>query len=90
MDQGTVERAFELAPECRSFDELRIRLKREGYESVDQHLQGSLRSDLVKLLHGASDGQPGPVQEVGDPSANPLPDDWSDQESDGGGDAGRE
>lgn len=47
---GTVERAFKLAPECRSIDELRAKLLREGYSNIDAHLQGSLRRDLAKLL----------------------------------------
>lgn len=47
---GTVERAFQLAPECRSIDELRAKLVREGCMNIDAHLQGSLRRDLAKLL----------------------------------------
>lgn len=47
---GTVERAFQLAPECRSIDELRAKLMREGCSNIDAHLQGSLRKDLAKLL----------------------------------------
>jgi hypothetical protein len=50
MSAGTVERAFELAPECRSMDELRAKLAREGCFNIDAHLQGSLRRDLKKLL----------------------------------------
>src|SRR5690349_5048316 len=40
---GTVERAFQLAPECRTMQELRARLLRERHTNVDAHLQGSLR-----------------------------------------------
>ena len=47
---GTVERAFQLAPECRSIDELRARLIREGCSNTDAYLVGSLRRDLAKLL----------------------------------------
>ena len=48
---GTVERAFQLAPECRSMDELRAKLSKERCASIDAHLQGSLRRDLRKLLN---------------------------------------
>ena len=89
MDLGTVERAYQLAPECKTINELRAKLKREGHESVDQHLHGSLRGELTRLLKGFSGKQPGPVRKVGDDSANPLPDDWTGQECEGGGDAGR-
>ena len=47
---GTVERAFQLAPECKSIAELRTKLIREGCSNIDAHLQGSLRKDLTKLL----------------------------------------
>jgi hypothetical protein len=48
---GTVERAFQLAPECRSNLELRNKLVREGHSNVDAHLQGrALRAELKKLL----------------------------------------
>lgn len=48
---GTVERAFELAPESATLEELRQKLKREGYSQVEEHLSGgSLRSDLKKML----------------------------------------
>jgi len=47
---GTVERAFQLAPGCRTIDELRAKLVREGHTNIDAHLQGSLRRDLKKLL----------------------------------------
>jgi hypothetical protein len=51
MEIGTVQRAFQLAPECSSIDEIRRRLKREGYAAVDEHLQGnSIQDDLKKLL----------------------------------------
>jgi hypothetical protein len=47
---GTVERAFQLAPDCRTIDELRTKLFREGHSNIDAHLQGSLRRDLKKLF----------------------------------------
>jgi hypothetical protein len=47
---NTVERAFALAPECKSLTELRAKLLKEGCTSVDAHLQDSLRKDLAKLL----------------------------------------
>lgn len=50
---NTVERAYQLAPECRSMEELRRKLTRERCEGVDAHLQGSLRKELSKLLKGA-------------------------------------
>jgi hypothetical protein len=37
---GTVKRAFELAPQCKTIDEIRIKLKNEGYANVVEHLQG--------------------------------------------------
>ena len=46
---GIVERAFQLASDCKSLDELKDRLKREGYMSIDAHFSGaSIRSDLRK------------------------------------------
>jgi hypothetical protein len=50
MGFGTVERAFQLAPECIDIEELRTRLIGEGYSRVDDHLKGSLRQQLKKLL----------------------------------------
>ena len=37
---GLVERAFQLAPECGSLDEVRERLRGEGYFHVNAHLEG--------------------------------------------------
>jgi hypothetical protein len=50
MTIGTVERALQLAPECRTMEEVRAKLVREGHSNIDAHLQGSLRRDLRKLL----------------------------------------
>ena len=48
---GTVERAFQLAPVSGSLEELRSRLRREGYAQVDEHLSGpSIRRELTKRL----------------------------------------
>jgi hypothetical protein len=54
MEVGTVQRAFHLAPDCSSIDEIRAKLKREGFINVDEHLRGaSIRKDLAKLLKGS-------------------------------------
>lgn len=50
MKVGTVERAFQLASECTSVDELRFKLKKEGCSYVDEHLQGVLRKELTGRL----------------------------------------
>ena len=48
---GTVERAFQLAKESASLDEVRQKLRREGYTQVDEHLSGGrIRFELKKLL----------------------------------------
>jgi F0F1-type ATP synthase delta subunit len=48
--RGIVERAFELARENRSIDDIRASLRKEGYIQVDEYLQdGSLRKELKKL-----------------------------------------
>ena len=47
---GTVERAFQLAPECQTINELRAKLEREGHSGVEAHLKGSLRKELKALL----------------------------------------
>lgn len=54
MAIGTVERAYQLAPDCRTMQEVRAKLVQEGYSNIDAHLQGSLRKDLTKLLKSAS------------------------------------
>lgn len=51
MEVGLVERAFQLAPSCSSVDEIRLKLKAEGYAGIEAHLQGrSIRDDLTKRL----------------------------------------
>lgn len=48
---GTVKRAFELAPECGTLDEIRLRLKQEGFDNVVEHLQGlSIQRELKVRL----------------------------------------
>ena len=47
---GTVERAYQLAPECKTMDELRAKLVKDGCTNVEMYLQGSLRLELRKLL----------------------------------------
>ena len=39
--QNIIERAFQLAPDATSIDEIRKVLRREGYSSVHAHLAGS-------------------------------------------------
>jgi hypothetical protein len=51
--KGTIKRAFELAPDCTSIDEIRSKLRREGYDEVGEHLQGgSIQRDLRLKLGG--------------------------------------
>lgn len=50
MTTGTVERAYQVAPECRTIEQLRSKLIREGHANVDAHLHGSLRRELTNLL----------------------------------------
>ena len=49
MYKGTIERAFELAPDCIDIEQVRATLKKEGYGSVDAHLFGrAIQADLRK------------------------------------------
>jgi hypothetical protein len=44
-----IERAFQLARDSTSIDEIRRVLRQEGYANVDAHLSGpSIRADLKK------------------------------------------
>jgi len=44
-----IERAFQLAPDSTSIDDIRKALRREGYSNVDAHLEGaSIKADLKK------------------------------------------
>ena len=47
---GTVERAFQLAPECTSIDEVKFKLKKESRSNLEGHLQGVLREELIGRL----------------------------------------
>jgi hypothetical protein len=52
---GTIERAFQLAEQCATVDEVRAKLKREGHLHVDAHLAGArIRSDLKKIIQRGS------------------------------------
>jgi hypothetical protein len=52
----TLERAFILADEgtCHSVSEIRTRLKREQYDSVDAHLSGSVIQKQLKTRMAAA------------------------------------
>lgn len=44
-----IERAFQLAEQCASLDEIKAKLKQEGYANVDAHLAGrKIKADLAK------------------------------------------
>jgi hypothetical protein len=46
-----IERAFQLAPDSKTIDEIRKALKGEGYSHVDAHLGGgSIEADLKKRI----------------------------------------
>jgi hypothetical protein len=48
---GIIERAYQLAIECCSVDEVRHKLQREGYFNVEAHLRGpQIRGELMRLL----------------------------------------
>ena len=47
-EANIIERAFELAPDCRSIVEVRDRLRHEGYFHVDAHLSGRLIKSKIK------------------------------------------
>lgn len=51
--QGTVERAFELAKSgaCHNVSDIRRQLKLEGYSSYEEHLAGvSIKKQLLALM----------------------------------------
>ena len=53
----TLERAFELANsgECANVDQIRLRLKSEGYSDGHAHTKGpSIRNQLAKLCQAAT------------------------------------
>ena len=50
---GIIERAFQLASSSVNVEEIRVKLRKEGYSNVDAHLMGrKIRSDLVKIIRG--------------------------------------
>ena len=53
MDRrNVIERAYELASDCGSIDEVRRKLSGEGYFQVDAHLSGQLiRRQITAKLH---------------------------------------
>jgi hypothetical protein len=52
MPGNIIERAFEIAPECGSLDEVGQRLGREGFMNVSGHLSGKLtRRQINDRLH---------------------------------------
>jgi hypothetical protein len=52
---GIIERAFQLAKESMNVEEIRTRLRKEGYSNVDAHLMGrKIRSDLVRVIRQAA------------------------------------
>ena len=61
-DVGIIERAYQLAVESGSVDEIRRKLREEGYFQVDAHLRGpQIRAELARRLkqHGRGDGRGG-------------------------------
>lgn len=49
-----IERAFQLAPECATIEELKRKLMREGYLQVNAHLNGrQIRRDIQPLLNSS-------------------------------------
>ena len=51
---GVIERAFELALQSTTVEEITARLRSEGYPNVDTHLMGrKIRFDLVKAIRCA-------------------------------------
>lgn len=47
--QNIIERAFQLARESTSIEDIRKALRQEGYSNVDAHLGGaSIKADLKK------------------------------------------
>jgi len=47
MPRNIIERAFEIAPECGTVDEVRQRLGREGFINVTSHLSGKLTRQQI-------------------------------------------
>lgn len=57
-----IERAFQLASESTSLEDIRKTLRGEGYSNVDAHLAGaSIRADLKKRFAQPAAVDPGPL-----------------------------
>ena len=70
---GVIERAFQVAEQSESLDEIRRRLIREGYASVEAHLSGpQIKRELSRLLSRPSDvpQNPAPGDDASDGDAN--------------------
>lgn len=55
----TIEQAFALARagECRTLEQLKQRLRKEGFDAVEEHLSGALtKRELRILMQGAGAG----------------------------------
>jgi hypothetical protein len=73
---GTIERAFQLARsgECASASDIRSRLTREGFASVNEHLSGpSIRRDLNTLCKTARLTRAGLAEPEAPPPADGKP-----------------
>ena len=56
--QNIIERAFELARDSNSVEEIRKALRHEGFSNVDAHLGGaSIKADLKKRFAGQQASQ---------------------------------
>jgi hypothetical protein len=52
---GIIERAYQLALHSANVEEIRTKLRQEGYSNVDGHLMGrQIRADLVKVIRTAA------------------------------------
>jgi len=59
---SVIERAFQLASECGSIEELTRKLSREGYFQVNAHLSGrQIRSQLHERLNPELARKPDPT-----------------------------
>jgi len=53
LRSGIIARAFELAGQFSNVEQIRVQLRKEGYNQVDAHLAGAkIRSDLRKVMSG--------------------------------------
>jgi hypothetical protein len=52
---GIIERAFQLASQSANVEEIRNKLRQEGYSNVDGHLMGrQIRADLVRVIRAVA------------------------------------